>query len=212
MRWHKEVLERPQLRVLKAMGPAMTRAGLYLGGGTAVALHLGHRRSDDLDWFGQAERGDMLSLVAELAKGGLELEVEDVQRGTVHGSVSGMRTSVLTYAYPFLNPPSRASGLGCKVASLEDLAAMKLSAVTQRGSRKDFLDVFAIGLERIPLPDMLELYSQRYRIENLAHVLIGLTYFDDADKDSMPLMLWDVGWAEVKRALREWVKELTRLG
>ena len=87
----------------------------------------------------------------------------------------------------------------------------KLSAVTQCGSRKDFLDVFAIGLERIPLPDMLKLYRQRYRIDDLAHVLIGLTYFDDVDKGSMPVMLWDVAWPEVKRALREWVKELTRL-
>jgi len=212
MRWHTEVLERSQLRALKTMGPAMTRAGLYLGGGSAVALHLGHRRSDDLDWFSKAERGDLLSLVAELAKGGVELKVEDIQRGTVHGSVSGMRTSILDYAYPFLNPPARVPGLGCKVASLEDLAAMKLSAVTQRGSRKDFLDVFAIGLERIPLPDMLELYSQRYRIEDPTHVLIGLAYFDDADDGPMPVMLWDVGWAEVKRTIRGWVRELARLG
>ena len=212
MRWHTEVLERPQLRVLKAIGPAMTRAGMYLGGGTAVALHLGHRRSDGMDWFSPTERGDMLSLMAELEKGGVELAVKDLQKGTVHGSVSGVRVSVLEYAYPSLNPPAKASGLGCKVASLEDLAAMKLSAVTQRGSRKDFLDVYAIGLERIPLPDMLGLYGQRYGIDDVTHVLIGLTYFDDADDGSMPELLWDVGWAEAKRTLRAWVKELARLG
>ena len=212
MRWHTEVLEGPQLEVLKAIGPAMTRAGLYLGDGTAVALHLGHRRSDDLDWFSPTERGDMMSLVAELEKGGVELAVKDLQRGTVHGSVAGVRVSVLNYIYPSLDPPAKASGLGCKVGSLEDLASMKLSAVTQRGSRKDFLDVYAIGLDRIPLPAMLDLYSQRFGIDDVTHVLIGLTYFDDADDDSMPEMLWDVGWAQAKRTLRAWVKELAHRG
>ena len=51
MTWHPEVLARRQERVLSEIGPLLTRRGFYLAGGTAVALHLGHRRSVDLDWF-----------------------------------------------------------------------------------------------------------------------------------------------------------------
>ncbi len=62
MRFHVEVLAPAQRRVLGRLGPVLTARGYYLAGGTALALHLGHRRSVDLDWFTPEPLGDPLGL------------------------------------------------------------------------------------------------------------------------------------------------------
>lgn len=212
MRWSPRVLGSAQQRALLALGRPLARRGFYLGGGTAVALHLGHRRSYDLDWFTGGNMGDAATLLADLRRDGVRPSATHVGPGTLHGSLYGTRVSLLEYRYPALKAPLDAPGLRCRVASLEDLACMKLSAVAQRGSRKDFVDVYAIALERIPLADMLSLYMRRYRVADFTHVLYGLAYFDDADRERMPVMLWDVSWSQVKRAIREWVAGLTDRG
>jgi hypothetical protein len=87
---------------------------------------------------------------------------------------------------------------------------MKLSAVAQRGSKKDFVDVYAILLEHRPLPDLLELYQKKYHLSDISHLLIGLAYFDDAEEEPMPVMLWRVKWDEVKESIRKSLREMTR--
>lgn len=93
---------------------------------------------------------------------------------------------------------------------MDDLACMKLSAVAQRGSKKDFIDVYAIGLRHAALDRMLQLYREKFSIQDIAHVLYGLSYFDDADRERTPRMLWDVDWRFVKATLRDWVRGLAR--
>lgn len=87
---------------------------------------------------------------------------------------------------------------------------MKLAAIAQRGSRKDFVDFHEIALHHIPLEDALELYRREYSINDIAHVLVGLTYFDDADDEPMPMMLTDLSWDKVKRQFTEWARALAR--
>jgi hypothetical protein len=65
-----------------------------------------------------------------------------------------------------------------------------------------------IALRHKPLKDAIDLYRRKYSIDDVAHVLVGLTYFDDADDEPMPVMLSDVSWDEVKRQFREWAKAL----
>lgn len=84
---------------------------------------------------------------------------------------------------------------------------MKLSAVAQRGARKDFLDVYAIGRHGLRLRQMIGLYQEKYGIRDVGHVLAGLSYTDDAEREPMPVMLVPVDWNEVKTMLRSWVKE-----
>jgi hypothetical protein len=212
MRWNRRVLGSAQERALRALGRPLSRRGFYLGGGTAVALHLGHRRSYDLDWFTGERIGDAATLLAQLRGDGVRLSATHLGPGTLHGSLYRTRVSLLEYRYPALKTPLDAPGLRCRVASLEDLACMKLSAVAQRGSRKDFVDGYAIARERIPLAGMLSLYVRRYHMEDFAHVLYGLAYFDDADRERMPVMLWDVSWSQVKRAIRDWVSQIATKG
>lgn len=82
MNLFREVLPDLQVEVLRLVGPTLTSHGFYLGGGTAVALHLGHRRSIDLDWFREDGLDDPLGLAGQLASDGVALEIGSVGPGT----------------------------------------------------------------------------------------------------------------------------------
>lgn len=202
---HLETITAAQRQVIGQLGPLMSEQGMYLAGGTAVALHLGHRRSDDLDWFSQASIQDPLRLAQEIRATDASFNVVSVDRGTLHGETDSVRISVLEYQYPLLEPPATPHGLGCQLASLPDLAAMKLVAISQRGSKKDFVDVYALGLSTMPLAKMLELYQHKYSIQDAGRMIYSLSYFDDADPEPMPEMLWNVKWDDIKQTIREWV-------
>ena len=208
MRWHLEVLDEAQREVLRRFGPVAGRLGFYLGGGTALALYFGHRSSVDFDWFTPERLEDPLVLAEELRDEGIQFEAGQVARGTLHGFVSGVRVSFFEYRYPLLGSLRSLEDFGLEVASLDDLACMKLSAVVQRGSRKDFIDVYALGTRHRSLAEMLGLYRRKYGVEDVVHVLYGLSYFDDAEREDMPRMFWDVGWDMVKATIRRWVKEM----
>jgi hypothetical protein len=194
---------------LRDLGPLLTPRGFYLGDGTAVALHLGHRRFVDLDWFCAQGMSDPLELAHELRDDGVPFVTGQIARGTLHGTVRGVQVSLLRYRYRLLRQPQRGPG-EARIAALLDLAAMKLAAVAQRGSKKDFVDIFAIGSQRFPLRRMLRHYQVKYDTSDIAHVQYSLTYFADADSERMPPMLWAVGWKEVKRTITDWVAGLAR--
>jgi hypothetical protein len=85
---------------------------------------------------------------------------------------------------------------------------MKLSAIAQRGARKDFCDVYALGSRQFTLQEMLDLYCRKFGVQDVSPVLYGLSYFDDAENERMPAMLWKAKWAEMKRAIQAWVSDL----
>ena len=210
MNLHAEILNDDQRAVLPVLGAWTSGKGFYLGGGTAIALHLGHRRSVDFDWF--TGRGMQEPLILAEAVTGLGLRVEDVQvaTGTLHARIGGVRTSFFEYPYALISQLESSPELSVRLASLDDLACMKLAAIAQRGSRKDFVDIDAIIAKHTPLPDLLALYQRKYSIQDIGHVLVGLAYFDDADNEPMPLMLSDVTWDGVKQRMRRGVQALTR--
>ena len=92
------------------------------------------------------------------------------------------------------------------LASLADLACMKLAAIAQRGSKKDFVDIYALGRQRYSLTDMLAFYRNNYDVQDIGHILYGLFYFDEAEKERMPVMNGDVDWKEIRKTIQVWVK------
>ena len=140
-----------------------------------------------------------MRLAAEIEGSAVRLDVDGVERGTLHARCGGVRLSFLEYRYPLLRPLIATPERGLRLASLEDIAAMKLAAIAQRGSRKDFVDLFALG-RSMSLEDMMDLYRRKYGVRDVGHVLFALSYFDDADRERMPAMLRRWKWAEVKRA------------
>ncbi len=184
------------------------RQHYYLGGGTTIAIYLGHRHSVDLDWFTEEGITDPMRLAQNIRDKGIPFVTGQIERGTLHGTISGVRISFLEYKYPLLKPLIIWQKAACQLATLEDLACMKLSALTQRGSKKDFVDIYALGLRYFSLRDMLRLYQKKFSVEDMGHVLYGLSYFDDADKERLPKMFWDTDWRTIKKTIQGWVKEV----
>ncbi|MFV2069157.1 MAG: nucleotidyl transferase AbiEii/AbiGii toxin family protein [Pirellulales bacterium] len=206
---HWETISDAQRDAMVRLGPLVTRCQMYLAGGTSVALQLGHRRSIDLDWFSLLPISDPMVLAQELKDAEVPFETRSVDRGTLHGQVLGVRVSFIEYRYPLLRPPFTWPEMGCPLASLLDLAGMKLVAVAQRGAKKDFLDVYALGMKAYSLADMLGAYRQKYDLQDISRVLYSLTYFDDADREPMPTLLWDSTWEACKAAIRTSVQQVT---
>lgn len=204
---HPEVLPAAQRAALERTGGVLDGLGFYLGGGTAVALRLGHRRSEDFDWFRAEAEGDLHALAARLRAAVAGFEMTDVGRGTLHGVAGGVRITLLEYPYPLLRPIEPWDVGGCRIASLEDLSAMKLAAVAQRGSRRDFVDIHALLAHGLTLEGMLEGYRRKYGVRDVAHVLRGLCYFDDAEGEPVPVMLKAASWEDLKRDLARRVRE-----
>lgn len=206
--FHPQVLGAAQQKGLRQLGQIMTTQQFYLGGGTALAIHLGHRRSVDFDWFTYERMADPLRLAQNLNDQGVTFVTEQVERGTLHGSISGVRVSFLEYRYPLLQPLVAWPTFGCALASPADLACMKLSALAQRGAKKDFVDIYALGMKYCSLSDMLSWYKKKYAVTDLTHVLYSLAYFDDADRERMPRMFWDNNWRTIKKTISQWVKNM----
>src|SRR5574338_475124 len=95
-----EGLPKKQIKILKALGPHVASQGFYLAGGTALAIHYGHRISVDLAWFTPEPFQDGLLLAQALRNSGLNLEIEQVSPGTLHGSLQDVRVTFLQYQYP----------------------------------------------------------------------------------------------------------------
>ena len=187
---HIEVLGSRQRKVIRSVGGLASRAGFYLAGGTALALQLGHRHSVDYDWFTTETLADPIGLAARIREGGLPLQITRAEEGALHCRINEVRVSFIEYRYPLIAPLVEWVDEGCLLASLDDIAAMKLAAVAQRGSRKDIIDVYALALRHKPIDQLLSLYQKRYKIQDVTHVLYALNYFDDADKERTPTMLW----------------------
>ena len=209
MKYSAVGLPKKQISVLKSLGAQMSGRGFYLAGGTALAIHLSHRISVDLDWFTPNSFEDGMILAQSLRNSNIALEIEQVSPGTLHGSVNGVRVTFLQYQYPLLQSIEHWNEMSCPLASLEDLACMKLSAVAQRGARKDFCDIYALGKNVFSLPQMLGFYQKKFSIRDIGSVLYGLVYFDDAESERMPRMLLDVSWREIRNTILGWVKEIS---
>ncbi|MEW6683128.1 MAG: nucleotidyl transferase AbiEii/AbiGii toxin family protein [Nitrospirota bacterium] len=178
----------------------LSRAGVlgpfYLAGGTAVALQLGHRVSDDLDFF-SADSFEADAVVHTLSGLG-RLDGVEAAPGTVHARFEGTRLTFLHYPYPLLDPC--VSGLGINLASLRDIGCMKIDAVASRGSRRDFVDLYTICTRSRPLDDLLRDFDVKFRriAYNRAHILKSLCYFEDAEREPLPKLLAPLVWEDIK--------------
>lgn len=208
MNFFTEGLSAEQLEVLKAIAPFATKRRFYLGGGTALAIYLSHRRSLDLDWFTPERLTDPMAFAQALRDAGLLFSTGQTAPGTLHGQIEEVRVSFMEFRYPLLSPLVHWQETGASLASLDDLACMKLSAIAQRGSKKDFYDVYALCSAHRPLAQMLELYQRKFSVTDISPVLFGLVYFDDAEEERDPLLLQKIQWSHVKQSFRNWVKAI----
>jgi len=181
-----------------------------MAGGTGLALQINHRFSYDFDFFTSKEfNANILS--QRIKKTVSDFKLERTDWGTVLGAINGTRFSLFFYDYPLLFEPS--SFLGTKIANIKDIAAMKIAAISDRGAKKDFVDLyFIIEVEKVlSLQDCLALYDRKFKVleQNKPHVLKSLTYFDDADKEGELRMIKDAQWKNVKAFFKREVKKIS---
>lgn len=169
----------------------------YLAGGTALALQLGHRISVDLDFFTKIDFDEkILSRDLTVIK---NFKQDGLARKTVWGNIGKIKFSYFYYKYPLLKKTILFEGI--QLASLEDIAAMKINAVEDRGTKRDFIDLYFLA-QKFNLEKMLEFYNEKYKTldDHLYSILRSLDYFADAEADERPLeMLIPVSWEEVKK-------------
>jgi hypothetical protein len=134
---HDEVISPEQRRALRALKPAASRS-FYLAGGTGLCLWLAHRRSIDLDLFREADFNPE-EMLRELESEGLQVSNVRTKPSTLWFDVEGVQTSLMRFPYPTVFPLN--VELVVPVASLADIAAMKIEAIASRGARKDFVDL-----------------------------------------------------------------------
>ncbi len=174
------------------MGP------FYLAGGTGCALHLGHRRSQDFDFFTAVEF-EIFPLQNALRNVG-RFVADYSGAGTLVGRFDGTKISLFLYSYPLLE--ETVAYLGGRVASLVDIGCMKIDAISSRGTKRDFIDLyFILKALGINLKTFFGHFKRKYGPGgfNRRHLLKSLVYFEDADKDPDPEMLTDFSWAAAKR-------------
>jgi len=180
----------------------------YLAGGTAVALQLGHRISHDLDFF-TAKEFSHQTLAQSLRKIG-PFVVDYTDANTLVGRLNNVKTGFFHYLYPLLK--STLSFQGVAIASLEDLACSKVDAISSRGNKRDFADLyFIMKALRIELKDVLALFEKKYGREqfNLMHIQKSLVFFEDADQDPDLRMLVEFSWEDCQRFFVRQTKEFT---
>jgi hypothetical protein len=199
-----------QRRLLDKLGPAIQSRGFYLADGTAIALQLGHRESVDLDWFTRERIPDPERLAGLLREDGFGFKMSATGREALHGTIDGVRVTFIHYPYPSSFETLDLKNGGTLLASLNDLAAIKLSTVSQRGHRKDFVDIYALGMKHAPFSEMLKAYCVKINVPNAPQVFYGLSYFVDAETTQMPKMLWPVKWPAIKKTILKWVHEAGR--
>lgn len=178
----------------------------YLAGGTGAALQLKHRVSLDLDFFTNKDI-DTKTLIQKIKTQG-KYSIERETENTLIGIFNGTRVSFLKYDYPLLFDLKQIRGI--KIADLRDIGCMKIDAVSSRGMKRDFVDLFFICREAISLKNLLSLFKKKYNSVNynMLHILKSLAYFEDAENNPMPKMIVPTSWQEVKSFLKEEIKKI----
>jgi len=194
------------IRALKLVSNISVVRKSYLAGGTALAIQIGHRISVDLDFF-TPQVFDEKTLSGELSQL-LEYREMGTAWRTVWGKVANTKFSLFYYQYPLIEKTILFEGI--QMLSKEDIAAMKIHAMEDRGTKRDFIDLYFLTKE-FTLEQMLTFYDQKYGNleDHLYNILRSMNYFVDADMDRMPEMLIKTDWEKAKEYFEKEANRLT---
>ena len=170
----------------------------YLAGGTAMSLQVGHRQSVDLDFFTPLKKIQEVAVERELLNTG-HWQTTYRESGTIYGKFMEAKMSLI--AYPFFIPAKGRLFCGTITILLPtDIAVMKIIAISQRGRKRDFFDLYWYCRNREPLENIVRRAVKQYpgQEDNLNHIIKSLTYFVDAENDPAPKIFFSASWKEVK--------------
>lgn len=175
----------------------------YLSGGTALALQLGHRESEDLDFFSK-QTFDSRIIQRELENISLLKKIQ-MDKDTLNCSLLGVKLQFLHYPYKLIR--KKIDWRGVYLSDKLDIALTKIITISSRGSKKDFIDLFFL-LKEYDLKQLFTDLKKKYQKSdyNQVHLLKSLVYFEDADKEPLPKMHRQINWNRLKQELVKKVK------
>lgn len=173
-----------------------------LAGGTSLALRMGHRLSSDLDFF-TTQPFDADKLIKSI---GIDPScITGIAEGTLQIRINNIKIEFLKHSYPALREIEQHNDI--KLWSLEDVAAMKINAIVNRGSKKDFYDLAAL-LKIHPLESILAFYQEKYRPATLLMAIRSLAWFDDAEAEPDPVSLTGESWQSIMDQIKSAIRQL----
>lgn len=207
---HADVLPRETIEALRVCSSLdFLREPWYLAGGTALALQAGHRQSVDLDFFTEEKDFDTFAMERALVAEG-EWETTHIAAGTLYGIFHGAKMSLI--AYPFFRPSKEYIRFGSiRILIPSDIAAMKIIAISQRGRKRDFIDLYwYTAAHKASLLQTILNAVARYpkRDHSMQHFLKSLVYFEDAEADPMPRIHFDADWGTIKQYFKREVQKI----
>jgi len=181
----------------------------YLAGGTALSLQIGHRHSVDLDFFSQTEDIPSIRPQLERALARFHATLADSSWGNLVYLANNTRIGFYGYGYSLVAP--LINDREVHLASILDIALMKLDALLSRAVRKDFYDLYFI-CQSIPLREMFDSAPQKYpSVRDFeAQTLKRLVYFDNAENETDPQLLQNVNWNTIKEYFIEQAKKIEK--
>jgi hypothetical protein len=205
MQLHANTLPKATAEILGKIKNISSLKDFYLSGGSALSLQLGHRESEDLDFFTKISFDPQL-LQQKLLRYG-ELRDIMIDEGTLNVFMDGVKLQFLYYPYNLLEEFIPWNGIN--LSSINDIACTKLITISMRGSKKDFIDLYVI-MRQITLKDLFsKLDIKHAKVQyNYPHILKSLIYFEDADAQPMPRMHVSLDWEKVKDFIIQEVKKI----
>ena len=203
---HYDILDENRKNILPLLDKL--KDTFYLAGGTALALQIGHRDSIDFDFFTEQpiDTQKLFETLRNIFQGHSLTKIQEETNTLSIIIDEHVKMSFFTYSYPLLKDPINEEHL--RVAEMEDIACMKLSAITGRATNKDYIDLYYI-MHIIPLTRLLELARQKFPSLDTNLILKSLVYFDDVSNE--PILFKEgkeVSFDVVKAFLESEVKKI----
>lgn len=195
------------MEILNALNGMEFLKDAALGGGTSLALLYGHRKSIDIDFFFR-HPFDSVLLQESLAQHFSNYTIVNRTPGSLSGMIGSVKCDILLHSYPLLNEYNHVENL--RLISLQDMAAMKVNAVTNRGSKKDFSDLLLLHETGLLLPDALDFFCAKYGSAGRFLAIKSLNWFDDAEAEPDPVYLNGWTWKQVRRHMADLAQALLK--
>lgn len=193
-----KVVDGPTLDILIKLNNSDLFKNYRLVGGTALALIQGHRKSIDLDFFG-IEKIDSDELITLLKSIGKLREVKTSKR-IDSLFLDDVKIDIVSYPYEWIDSPLIEDNL--RLASKKEIAAMKIAAIVNRGTKKDFIDLNEL-LDTFSLNEIIDFYIRKFKDSSIFFALKSVVYFDDAEDQEMPFMFNNITWQTVKDNIKK---------
>lgn len=200
---YTETVTRATLELLKELMTIPALGSFNLVGGTNLSLRFGHRLSIDLDLFTN-EFFDSEKIFNLLESRYQNIILASQSESMLFLYINDVKIDMVLLPYGYLKPIEIVDDI--RLVSVEDIAAMKLSAIARRGVKKDFWDIFEL-LSKFSIKEMISFYKEKYRSRDIFHLLRSLVYFADAETQKDPDPIKKITWLQIKQKLQEEVEK-----